>query len=103
MKVPPAYNRAWFEWRRAPLPREDGSKARLDLGHLASYLAGVGQGVEISSAGSFSTLVADELANLHAIESAVDVEVPAERRTSYDEYIALTRRFLRELARLEGG
>ena len=100
MNVPPSYSHAWFEWRRAPLPREDGTGARLDLTHLASYLAGIGQVVEISSPGGFSTIAADELAKLHAIETAVDVEVPAARRTAYDEYIGVTRRLLRELAQL---
>ena len=103
MKVPESYSRAWFEWRRAALPREDGTGARLDLDHLASYLAGIGQVVEISAAGGFTTIAADQLAKLHAIETAVDVEVPAERRTPYDEYIAATRRLLRELAQLGGG
>ena len=103
MTVPASYSRAWFEWRRASLPREDGTGARRDLHHLASYLAGIGQGVEISAAGGFSTIAADQLAKLHAIEAAVDVEVPAERRTAYDEYVAATRRLLRELAQLDGG
>lgn len=100
MNLPPSYSRAWSEWRRTPLPREDGTGARLDLDHLASYLVGIGQGVEISAAGGFSTLAADQLAKLRAIATAVDVEVPAERRAPYDEYIAATPRFLQELAEL---
>ena len=98
MNLPASYSRAWFEWRCAPLPPEDGTSARLDLDHLARYVAGIAQGVEISSDGGFSTIAADQLAKLHAIEAVVDVEIPAERRTTYDQYIAATRRLLRELA-----
>ena len=113
MAPPRSYVRAWHAWRRTELPagalrdgrgRTPAFGVVLDLDHLRSHLAGLGAAVEAGRPLDFEALAADNLAELQAIEAALDaLALPDAERAPLRAYVGSTRALLRELARLDAG
>ena len=100
MSVPLAYSRTYLVWRRTPIPPEDRTGARVSLDRLHTDLVGLAGRVESGRDLDYRTLANHGFEELRAVEQAVEREVPESGRAVYDTYLAATRSWLREFARL---
>lgn len=99
--------RAWYAWRRTPLPvesfRQDRGNAasytvEFALDHLRSYVYALGSSFMEDRPRDYAALVGDYLEQLH--EAEADLEngpIPEEQRGPYREYVAATRLLLHRL------
>ncbi len=106
--------RAWYAWRRTPLPvdafrsnrsGEPAYMVEFALDHLRSYVYALGSAFMEDRRWDYPSLIADHLEQLHGAEADLENgEIPEDRRAPYREYVAATRAVLhRLLARTAAG
>jgi hypothetical protein len=106
------FARAWHRWMHTPAPVENSRRGRsraesygaeLRLDHLASSIYGLGLAFQEGRKWDFEAIAADRLRELHEAETELDgVQIPADRRATFDRWIDATRNLLHAVSGCAG-